>query len=369
MKNTIILTAFLFLSAKSMANIDGAFLDAPYKDAVQIKIEKLDNKRFSKNDVLSVIDNMTPVRAQVSRGTCSIFSATAMLEGMLRIKFAKDETLDLSEEFLEFYAVGGRTSDGSSSGANFRVIYKRGLPSETTLPYIGVSWVDMPMLALAVKRCGHLSGDPKTACLLVHRDPALKRMNDRQILDQTLPTFDPELVAAKVEGREFRSEYLSKRSRTPNSRITTLANLRRVLNAGRPLTMGISFYYGAWNHRKADELGIGRSDANWKAGIVGYPEVGSVDRVKSKEAAAGHSILIVGYDENKVVETEVLMEDGTKKKFSYKGVYYFKNSWGITGFGKSINIKDEIKPGYGMITMKYAHEMGSFYQMSHSFFK
>jgi hypothetical protein len=57
------------------------------------------------------------------------------------------------------------------------------------------------------------------------------------------------------------------------------------------------------------------------------------------------------------------MKDGTTKKFTYKGVYYFKNSWGTSSFGRDFTIDGEKFPGYGMMVAKYAEEQGQFFQM------
>jgi hypothetical protein len=57
------------------------------------------------------------------------------------------------------------------------------------------------------------------------------------------------------------------------------------------------------------------------------------------------------------------MDDGTTKSFTYRGVYYFKNSWGTDKFGVQFSLNGKVYPGYGMITQKYAHDFGQFFQM------
>jgi hypothetical protein len=57
------------------------------------------------------------------------------------------------------------------------------------------------------------------------------------------------------------------------------------------------------------------------------------------------------------------MKDGSEKTFTYRGVYYFKNSWGATNFGVDFEINGVNYPGYGMMVQKYAHAEGSFYLM------
>ncbi|MBK7961490.1 MAG: hypothetical protein IPK04_10000 [Bdellovibrionales bacterium] len=75
------------------------------------------------------------------------------------------------------------------------------------------------------------------------------------------------------------------------------------------------------------------------------------------------SIVLVGYDDNVEVTVDSLMDDGTTKSFTYRGVYYFKNSWGTDKFGVQFSLNGKVYPGYGMITQKYAHDFGQFFQM------
>ena len=218
---------------------------------------------------------------------------------------------------------------------------------------------------MAQQRCGHLEGNKKKACLLVHHDTDLKNYLGEGWGSTYNPEYvserDPELYDAFIEGKELKDEYYPIIG-SSFSVYSTLA-AKTLLRQGIPLTMGHDFFYGAYNHRKATEYGINRDLENWNKGIIGYPEYGSVDRVESRKHRAGHSVLIVGYDDNKEVTTRVKMQDGTIKEFTYKGVYYFKNSWGTGSFGSEMEIDGVRYPGYGMMTQKYAHEFGSFYQL------
>lgn len=360
MKLLVMLMA-LAINANAYAQYDGAYLDPLYKNMVHPKVVKNNNKGIESSDTISVVKKMTPVKSQGSRGTCSIFSAIAMLEGMLVINGKFDTDLDLSEEYLEYTVVRNRTSDGSNSWSNFNAIRRYGVPTETTLPYDTQNWEKSPFHPMAQQRCGHLEGISNTSCLIVHRDPALLTMTDEQILDEEKPFFDPEFVEARTEATEFKNEHIKYSSNRYS--LWSTAQVKQLLQRGIPVTLGIEFFYGAWNHRKADEFGIGRSADNWARGIVGHPEPGSVDLVKSRENPAGHSVLVVGYDDTKIVETTVKMEDGTTKTFTYRGVYYFKNSWGTSSFGVNVEIEGQKLPGYGMIVQKHAHQHGSFYTM------
>jgi hypothetical protein len=90
-----------------------------------------------------------------------------------------------------------------------------------------------------------------------------------------------------------------------------------------------------------------------------------MDRAHSGDQPAGHSVLIVGYDDNYTITTQQLMEDGTTKTFTYKGAYFFKNSWGTTNFGVTFQTSAQapIHGGYGAMTEKYAEEFGQFFQL------
>lgn len=360
MTKVFILTIILF-SNMAFSQSDGSFLDPAYKDLIHPKVIKNYNKNNSKSNTLHIINNSTSIKSQISRGTCSIFSAVAILETMLILKKDLPKTLNLSEEYLEYLAVRNKTSDGSNSYSNFSALRKHGVPTEKTYPYIGDNWVSSPWIPQIESRCGHLDGDLKVSCLIIHRDPALLELSDTELLNSDSNHFDPEFVKARTEATKLRDEYIQ----LENSwfGVYNTSEVKQKLKSGVPLTLGIRFYYGAWNHRNADKYDIGRDTLNWNQGIVGYPEKGSVDRKISQENPAGHSVLIVGYDDNKTVTTSVKMEDGTMKTFSYKGVYYFKNSWGTKGFGKDFDYEGKSFSGYGMITQKHAHEHGGFYHL------
>src|SRR5687768_7451535 len=69
---------------------DGAYLDPPYASIEKARVNDalndlsvVDREKFLDGDAArstSLFDFQSPVKSQGSRGTCSIFSATAMLE-------------------------------------------------------------------------------------------------------------------------------------------------------------------------------------------------------------------------------------------------------------------------------------------------
>ncbi|MGZ3787769.1 MAG: C1 family peptidase [Bacteriovorax sp.] len=356
----VVTAAFLcaLLSGVAFSQDEGAFLDSKYPNLVHpTKSKNIINKVLPASDTKEVISYQSPVRSQAARGTCSIFSSTAYLEGLLIKKGTFNNTIDLSEEWLQYTAVRNKTSDGSSGSSNFAAIREYGMPSEQSFPYIGEDWTEV-FNPLKDERCGKLKAAAQKSCLIVHRDPALLALTDAQIMSKY---SDKEFVNARKEAQDFKTKNIKFTGN--NFSVSSIEEVKSLLQKGIPVVLEVDFYYGAWNHREADEFAIGRNMDHWSKGIIAYPETGSMDAEESPKHPSGHSILIVGYDDNKIIEKTIKMTDGSTKKFTYKGVYYFKNSWGVSNFGRDFEIDGEKYPGYGMMVQKYAEELGQFFQM------
>jgi hypothetical protein len=339
----IILTLF---STLSFAKTDQAFLDPQYKNLIHPIVSKTSNKGIPKNDVAGIIAKQSSVKAQGSRGTCSIFSSTAYLESLI------NNTLDLSEEWLEYIAIREKGYDGSDAPNNFSMLKKYGIANEQTMPYIAENWVKV-FNPLSETRCGHILDDKqKKTCLIGHFDPNLLLQTNIQ---------DQEFASAKTEAFLLRDQYL--KFENTGFYHTSTNQVKNHLNQGTAIVLELDFYFGAWNHKLADDYGIGRNLDHWNKGIVFAPELGSIDYIESNKNMSGHSVLVVGYDDNKVITKTIKMADGTSKTFSHKGVYYFKNSWGTDSFGKDFNIDGVNYPGYGMIVQQYANEKGAFFSL------
>jgi hypothetical protein len=123
-----------------------------------------------------------------------------------------------------------------------------------------------------------------------------------------------------------------------------VSSIQKLLLRNEPLLLELDFFYGAWNHPKMEELEIGERDLNrWQKGEVQVPL--KEDVFLSKTKPAGHSIVLVGFDNE-------------------KKVYFFKNSWGTSGFGEQSDLLGpNSSPGYGTIPYDYAHQWGTFYQV------
>lgn len=366
---TIILSIVIFsLNSLTVFADEMAPLDPPYQNLQHPKVEKkfifADTTTFQikqKVTFETVVGQQSSVKSQVERGTCSIFSATALLEHLL-IKQGEQNTLDLSEEYLQYLVSQTTTGEGSYSSRNFDLLISNGQPYESSLPYIGYKWNDLFAYG-AQEKCGHLSDKPTLPnCLVAHRDPALLNLADEYLLDYNSVYYDPQFYMARTEAKQNKEKFF--KASAQRDTLWSTVVIKEKLDQGIPLVLDVSFYYGSWNHRTSEELGIYRDMNLWEQGVVTYPEEGTMDRLKSSSKPAGHSVLIVGYDDERVIEFTTNMADGTTKTFKRKGVYYFKNSWGATNFGVTTTVGNQIYPGYGMITQDYANQYGSFHSLT-----
>ncbi|WP_127716349.1 C1 family peptidase [Halobacteriovorax sp. HLS] len=350
---------FIFLLCFNIYSMGEGF-ESPYiesKPAINDLLEKTDLPKQS--DVLSVIDLQTSVKSQKSRGTCTMFTTIGLLEHYLVKYRGLSKEIDLSEEWMEYVIMTKKTSEGSSTSKNFKALIENAYVSEAEWPYLGKKWTSIEESPLAASRCSHLRGNQLQSCFLGHRDPRLLTASE-ELVNDVDPEFLPILKAAKDNRPQIRDLLVKKSS----YRLKTLSKVKELLVKGSPVIMGAKLYYGSWNHSKTDKLDIQpRDKSKWYEGIVTYPERGSRDRRISSELGGGHSLIIVGYDDEKEVTSRMLMEDGTWKDFTYKGVYYFKNSWGVRGSGKRFELDGVSYPGYGMITQKYAHDFGTFFHI------
>lgn len=359
----ILLLAIVLLPFDAIANE----YDSPLTEVISPPINDLIGQEKSypiRSDIEELISLQTPVKSQGRRGTCTMFTTIGVLEHVLiRKGYYSVSEIDLSEEYMEYIIMKDKQSEGSSTSRNFKAVYKYGFVTEKTWPYVGQKWLDVDDFTISRQTCGHLVSKPVLlkSCLLGHRDPRLLAMNKRE-----LRNFDPEFISIKTEAYDLRDRYLPELFKKRKShKLKYVSSVKKLLLDGQAVIMGTKLYYGSWNSSKTTKLDIQERDKEkFYQGIVTYPEKGSRDRRISGEKGGGHSIIIVGYDDSKVVHSRMQMEDGSWKNFTYKGVYYFKNSWGTRGFGKKFELNGKSYKGYGMITQKYAHEFGSFFQVN-----
>jgi hypothetical protein len=380
MNRSILMTAIIFGQYLAASAYAGDYLDPAYPNLKHpiVNDAPLASKAFhgfdqfgnldqpvvaapTKSDTVTLINRITPIRDQAARGTCSIFSSTAMFEAMMIIRGEADKSLDLSEEWLEYIVTRVSGHEGSTSSVNFDALLSSGEVPEATMPYIGETWTDVSSAPLAQARCGKLSGNDLSDCLIGHWDPNLMTTSLADLGDANNPIHDLDFLAAKKAAAASQPKlHVTDR----NYDMDNTSDIKALLRQGIPVSVELTFYYGAWNHEGGVALGMTRNMSDWAKGIVFYPEIGSIDRDRSPEQPDGHSVLIVGYDDNVTLTKAVQMTDGTTQTFTRKGVYYFKNSWGTDNFGPLAMIDGQSEPGYGTITQDYANEFGQFFQLS-----
>lgn len=185
------------------------------------------------SDLADLLSVQTPVKSQGKRGTCSIFSATAMLESLL--KMHTKEELDLSENYLQ-YLVMARLKpwpqEGSDTDKNVPAFQRWGTIDERVWPYEEYDWTASDLPEPEVKRrhevCGGFGGRRYQACVLSHQDP----------------DHDPYGAYAGAFWRKYQTYLLGYQVLRGQHQI------QQLLAQGYPLILSVEFFYGAWNHRK-----------------------------------------------------------------------------------------------------------------------
>lgn len=318
----------------------------------------------ARSNVHLILQRQSPVKSQQHRGTCSIFSSTSLLETLASLAGKASPYIDLSEEWLQFLTTLRNSEEGSSSPQNFALLRRYGQPLETEMPYDGRDW-ESGSVPLAEKRCGHLKEKAdRQACLVSHRDRRLMKMSDADLLNPLAAFYDPDFVSARRSALANRDLFFVNDADGGNGIVRKVSDIHRLLAKGIPLALDLNFFNGAWNYPGSAKSGIYRSEQLWLQGVVTHPERGSIDLVESPKEGDGHSVVVVGYDDEREVEYWMSMTDGTRKKFKRKGVYYFKNSWGASNWGKEFTIDGHAYPGYGMILQVHAHSHGQFYHLN-----
>jgi subtilisin-like proprotein convertase family protein len=268
-----------------------------------------------------IVDLQSSVKSQGKRGVCSIFSTVALMEHLYIKKGAVKP--DFSEHFLQWSVKAelGRfkNTSGSNGAANISAINKHGVVEESISPYESSPWDK-----IRDERCDKDNEKRPTLCF-TNGDP------DEQILE-------------------------AKRWKLPPSRWiqSSRENLKAFIHENQTgVVIGMTFFYQSWNHRKS-KLPVNLEYR--RQGYVLFPN--EADQEKSLEKRAGHSILIVGWDDN--LEVPVVDENGESilddegNPIVEKGFFLFKNSWGTSVFG----VDNPHGAGYGWLSMSYVEEYG-----------
>lgn len=327
-------------------------------------LERQHRNRYNfptKSLVSDMIAKQSSVKSQGSRGTCSIFSSTALLEYLMMQRQHMSSDLNLSEQWLAYLAFREQSYEGSSSSRNLMLFSSYGYVSEANLPYNPTAWKSINTSEDSVRTCGRLPDPSKAAsCLVAQRNPDLLLVSDQDLANSSSYYYDPIFLKARQEARAS-MQYLPQAQSEDAYMVRSYYDIRSYLARSIPVVADLNVYYGAWNHGLGKNLGIPINPEYWRLGVVGYPEPGSIDRERSPQQPVAHSILIVAYDDDVTLNITQMDPYGRQVTYSYRGAYIFKNSWGTNGFGRDFEYQGVKYPGYGYLPYQYAHEFGQFY--------
>lgn len=274
-----------------------------------------------------LMDTQSPVQSQGSRGVCSIFATAALAEHLYLIEGTIPNP-DFSEQFLQWSTkveLGRFTNtSGSSAQVNIDAFSRFGVPLEGDWPYQSRPWS-----ASDDERCAgdedmqpvvcHTNGEPPASALAAPR-------------------------------------YRIGRGRWINSRANSLKS--HMFNTNTGVQIGGDFYYQAWGHGGSR---IPRYSGYRDFGYIVTPN--AADVTSSSEHRAGHSILVVGWDDDLEVqaidENGQLAVDADGNAVMQRGFFLFKNSWG-TGWAT----QNPMGAGYGWISYEYVERYMSAYASS-----
>jgi hypothetical protein len=261
------------------------------------------------------------VKSQGSRGVCSIFAATAMVENLFLKAGMPAAEVDFSEQYMQWSVknqIGAfQHTEGSNVDDNLQSVVEFGDIKEAAWPYESAPWT--------------AANDPECTG------------------GENLPT------KCYTNGEPPQSATDAPKFKLPTSRWINNNSIKAHLTTKKTgVGVGMTFFYQSWNHRRST---IPVDSELWRQGFVTYPN--DKDKTESATHRAGHAIEIIGWDD----DLEIAMRDGEGKPIldangqpkKEKGFYLFKNSWGTAGFG----IDHPYGAGYGWLSMRYVKEYGS----------
>lgn len=299
----------------------GSLMDGAPSNDTLAEEGKADETLPRRYDLLSI---QSPVRNQGRRGTCTIFSTTALMES-LYISEGTIANPDFSEQFLQWSTKTElrrfTDGEGSNNEVNLQAISRFGVVQEADWPYETAAWgaSNDPMCVgeedARPTRC-FTNGEPPPAAVMAQRF--------------TLPA-----------GRWINSRASSIQSYMVNNRL--------------PVVVSGTFFYQAWSHGGSM---LPTSAENKRRGIVQYPS--AEDQTDSRMRPAGHGILLVGFDNemrvqrvNGMGQPEV---DAAGMPVYDTGFYLFKNSWNNTWALEQVPGTTEHPAGFGWISQRYVQE-------------
>lgn len=298
----------------------GLYDDAPSNDelADEGKADEVLPRQFD------LMATQSPMKNQGSRGVCSIFATTALAEHLYNVEGTLPNP-DFSEQFLQWSTKveAGRftNTSGSSAQVNIDAFNRFGNVLTPEWPYESRPWG-----ASDDERC---VGDEATQPVVCHTNG------------------NPPMSA--LMARRWRIP----RGRFVSSRVNSLKSF--MFNSGTAVQVGGDFFYQAWGHGGSR---IPRYAGYRDFGYVTMPN--DEDIRSSREHRAGHSVTIVGWDDDLEVQAidaqGNLAVDASGNPVMQRGFFLFKNSWG-SGWAT----RNPMGAGYGWIQYEHVERFMSAY--------
>lgn len=273
-------------------------------------------------ETFDLVATQSPVQSQGSRGVCSIFGTVALMEHL----YISEGTLadpDFSEQFLQWSSKveGGSfpTSGGSNANSNIRAVHRYGNVLESDWAYEPSGWGTAEDEAC--------EGDDRPTRCYTNGEPP----------------------ASALEARRWHIPA----GRWISNRIDSIK--AHMFNTNTAVQAGGTFFYQAWGHRSSD---LPVHTGYRSQGYVLSPNAEDVTSSNAKRA--GHSYLLVGWDDNLTVQSVdaagELMVDAAGEPVMQTGFFLFKNSWG-DGWAE----ENPFGAGYGWIAYEYVTDHLSAY--------
>ncbi|MFT5353978.1 MAG: subtilisin-like proprotein convertase family protein [Polyangiales bacterium] len=273
-------------------------------------------------ETFDLIATQSPIKTQGSRGVCSVFGTVALMEHV----YISEGTLtdpDFSEQFLQWSSKveGGSfpNTGGSNANSNIRAVHRYGTVFESDWAYEPSGW--------GTEEDEACTGDDRPTRCYTNGEPP----------------------AAALEARRWNMPA----GRWVSNRVDSIK--AHMFNTNTAVQAGGTFFYQAWGH------GGSRIPVYSGYRSQGYVLAPSAEDVtSSNEHRAGHSYILVGWDDNLSVQSVDgegnLAVDADGEPVMQTGFFLFKNSWG-DGWAQ----ENPFGAGYGWIAYEYVTEHLSAY--------
>ncbi len=273
-----------------------------------------------------LIATQSPVKNQASRGVCTMFSTTALVEHLYIVANALPNP-DFSEQYLQWSSkVQQRayaSSEGGNNDKNLLAINRFGTVEEAAWPYEPSPWSEANDPAC--------KGDSRPTRCYTNGEPPASATSAQKFNIATGRWISPQRASIQAHMATRRTAVV----------------------------VGLDFFYQSWNHGRST---LPISQEYLSNGYVLYPS--EADKAASRMTPAGHGILLVGWNDDLEVQQLNSMGlpavDAMGRPIMQKGFFLFKNSWGTAKFGRATPA-DKGGAGYGWISYRYIEEFGSAY--------